>query len=76
MLAKIALKDTDYGSLSDHFKGPVALAMSEDPIGAAKGVVKFSEKNEHLKIICGVADKSFMDTLLLLSYLRCLHWMS
>ena len=57
-LAKIALKDTQYDQLADKFTGPTAVAYSDDPVAAAKGVVEFAKGNEKLVIIGGaIGDK-------------------
>ncbi|MEQ9116137.1 MAG: 50S ribosomal protein L10 [Rickettsiales bacterium] len=57
-LAKIAIKDTNFSALEEHFTGPTAIAISEDPVSAAKVVVDFAKENENLKIIGGVANDS------------------
>lgn len=57
-LAKIAAKNVDFKCDHDLFTGPIAIAYSDDPISAAKGVVKFAEANDNLKIIGGVVDDS------------------
>lgn len=59
-LSKIAVKETQYESLSDLFKGPTAIAFSSDPVAAAKGVVEFAKKNENLTIIGGAANDDVM----------------
>ncbi|MCG8440573.1 MAG: 50S ribosomal protein L10, partial [Caulobacterales bacterium] len=41
-LAKIALKDTPNEGLSDLFAGPVAIAYSQDPVGATKAAVAYA----------------------------------
>lgn len=53
-LAKIAVDGTRFSSLSDHLKGPTALAYSADPVAAAKVAVKFMEGNEKLSVVAGV----------------------
>lgn len=55
-LAQIAVKDTALEEMSGLFKGPTALAFSQDPIGAAKAAVKFAETNAKLVIIGGYMD--------------------
>jgi large subunit ribosomal protein L10 len=52
-LAKIALKGTQFESLNDAFKGPTAVAVSADPVAAAKVVVDYANKNEKLVIVGG-----------------------
>lgn len=55
-LSKIAANDSEISQISGLFSGPSAIAYSEDPIAAAKGVVEFAKDNEQLKIIGGVVD--------------------
>ena len=52
-LAKIAAKDTQFESISDLFKGPAAIATSQDPVSVAKGLVDFAKTNEKLVIVGG-----------------------
>mgnify|MGYP002014913761 CR=1 FL=1 len=61
-LTRIALKGTDFEPLSDMFVGPTAIAFSEDPIAAAKVVVKYSESNKKLEILGGVLFQEELDT--------------
>lgn len=60
-LAKIALEGTKYEHLADMFTGPVAVALSADPVAAAKGVAEFSKENEKLVIIGGGLDGEALD---------------
>ena len=60
-LAKIALKGTKFEGLTDNFTGPTAIAVSEDPVAAAKIAVEFANKNEKLQIICGSLDAEALD---------------
>lgn len=60
-LAKIALKGTKFEGLADSFTGPTAIAVSEDPVAAAKIAVEFANKNEKLQIICGSLDAEALD---------------
>lgn len=55
-LAKIAAKNAGFQCDESLFSGPVAIAYSEDSLAAAKGVVKFAEANDNLKIVGGVLD--------------------
>lgn len=56
-LAKIAIKDTDYQVLDEHFKGTVSLTTSAtDPVGPAKVLTEFAKENEKLKILIGAMD--------------------
>ncbi len=52
-LTKLALKGTQYEGLEGHFVGPTAVAVSSDPVAAAKGVVEFSNDNKKLVVIAG-----------------------
>ena len=60
-LAKIALKGTKFEGLADHFTGPTAIAVSLDPVAAAKIAVEFANKNEKLQIVCGSLDAESLD---------------
>ena len=60
-LAKIALMGTKFESLADRFTGPTAIAVSEDPVAAAKIAVEFANKNEKLEILCGALDDEALD---------------
>ena len=52
-LAKIALQGTKFEPLTDTFTGPTAIAVSEDPVAAAKVAVGFANKNDKLTIVGG-----------------------
>lgn len=60
-LARLALKDTEFSSLSPLMKGPTALAVSNDPVAAAKLVAEFAKENEKLVVLGGVLNKQLMD---------------
>ena len=60
-LAKIAITGKPSEKISDLFKGPTAIAFSEDPVGAAKAVDKYAKKNEKLKILGGSMGAETMD---------------
>lgn len=60
-LAKIALKGTRFEGLADSFTGPTAIAVSQDPVAAAKVAVEFADKNEKLQIVCGALDAEALD---------------
>ena len=67
-LARIALKGTRYESLDDLFRGPTAVAVSQDPVAAAKVAVEFAKKNDKLSIVGGglgdrVLDAAGVETL-------------
>ena len=52
-LARIAIKDTNYANLDDLFRGPTAIAMSKDPVAAAKAAVAYAKENEKFVILGG-----------------------
>lgn len=56
-LTKLALKGTEFEMLADQFTGPTAIAVSKDPIAAAKIVAEFAKTNEKLIIVGGAMDK-------------------
>ena len=60
-LAKIALKETKFEALEDAFTGPTAIAVSEDPVAAAKIAVEFANENEKLTIVGGALDADILD---------------
>lgn len=60
-LSKIAASKAGLAGDSEIFSGPTAIAYSEDPVAAAKGVVEFAKTNDNLKIIGGVVNDSVLD---------------
>jgi large subunit ribosomal protein L10 len=60
-LFRIAAKNVNVEINEAMNKGPIAIAYSKDPVGAAKGIVEFSKKNGSLKIISGVVDNAVID---------------
>ena len=61
-LAKIAIAGKPSEKLSDLFSGPTAVAFSEDPVAAAKGVKKFAKGNEKLTILGGAMGDEILDS--------------
>lgn len=56
-LAKIAIQETNYAVLNDHFKGTVSLTTSAaDPINPAKILTEFAKANEKFKLIAAAMD--------------------
>ncbi len=54
-LGKIVLKDTGLGSLSEFFRGPIAIAVQKgDPVAGAKALVDFAKDHAKLKIKAGL----------------------
>jgi large subunit ribosomal protein L10 len=60
-LAKIALKGTQFEPLSNMFTGPTAIAVSEDPVAAARVAVDFAKGNDKLTILGGALGDKPLD---------------
>lgn len=60
-LAKIAIKETKFEALEDAFTGPTAIAISKDPVAAARIAVEFAKENEKLTIVGGALDSDMLD---------------
>lgn len=60
-LAKIAISEKPASKIADYFKGPTAIAFSEDPVAAAKVVDAYAKKNEKLVILGGAMGEEVMD---------------
>ena len=60
-LAKIAITGRANEKISGLFKGPTAIAYSEDPVAAAKAVDKYAKKNEKLVILGGAMGAETFD---------------
>ena len=52
-LTKLAISETQFKEISDLFKGPTAIAYSDDAVAPAKVSVSFEKKYEKFKIIGG-----------------------
>tara|TARA_A100000164_G_scaffold342048_1_gene339269 strand:+ start:71 stop:592 length:522 start_codon:yes stop_codon:yes gene_type:complete len=60
-LTRLALKDTKFEILNDLFKGPTAIAYSNDPVAAAKVSVEFSKQNNKLVVLGGCSGSEVLD---------------
>lgn len=60
-LSKIAASNAKVNYDPEMFSGPTAIAYSEDPVAAAKGVVEFAKANDNLKIIGGIVNDKVLD---------------
>lgn len=60
-LTRRALDGTKYQPLADLFKGPTAIAFSQDPVAAAKVSVEYANKNEKLSIVGGSLGERQLD---------------
>ena len=61
-LARLAIQGTKFAELADQFKGPTAIAYSEDPVAAAKVVVNFAKDNDKLVVIGGALNDKVLET--------------
>lgn len=60
-LLRIASDGTDFSIMADHFKWPVAIALSyQDPVAPTKVLVEFAKKNPELEIKVGVLDQKLL----------------
>ena len=50
-LTKLGVKGSEFEDLTESFVGPVAIALSNDPVATAKILVEFAKDNEQLKLI-------------------------
>ncbi len=60
-ITKLALEKTKCKDLKNLFKGPTAVALSEDAITSAKILTKFAKENENLKILGGIMGSDILD---------------
>jgi large subunit ribosomal protein L10 len=60
-LARLALEGTKFAELAPLFKGPTAIALSLDPVAAAKVAVEFAKTNEKLEIVGGALNEQVLD---------------
>lgn len=61
LLTKIALKDTRYAEMTEHFTGPTAVAYAQDPVAAAKVIADFAKDNEKLVLVGGAFGDTVLD---------------
>ncbi len=50
-LARLALENTPFEGLRDELTGPTGLIWSEDPVAAAKAIVKYTKDSKKLTIV-------------------------
>ena len=60
-LAQIAIAKKPAAKIVDLFKGPTALAYSEDPVAAAKVIDAYSKKNDKLVVLGGAMGAETMN---------------
>lgn len=60
-LAQIAISGKPAKKIADLFKGPTAIAFSEDPVAAAKVIDAYAKKNEKLVVLGGAMGAEVMN---------------
>lgn len=60
-LAKIAISGKPAEKIADLFKGPTAIAFSEDPVAAAKVIDSYAKKNDKLVVLGGAMGDEVLD---------------
>jgi large subunit ribosomal protein L10 len=50
-LARIAIRDTQFANLDGLFRGPTGIALSRDPVAAAKAATAYAKDNEKFVIL-------------------------
>ena len=60
-LARFAVKEVGYESLSDIFNGTTAMAVSADPIASAKVLCKYAKDHENFTVKAGFLDGEVLD---------------
>lgn len=60
-LTRLAINGTQYEPLADMFTGPTGIAVSEDPVAAAKVTVDYAKKNDKLIVLGGAMGNTVLD---------------
>ncbi len=60
-LARLAVRDSNFECLAEHFTGPVIFSASEDPVAVARVMAAFAKDNENFKITVGAMNGNLMD---------------
>lgn len=60
-LARLALEGTELESVGDYLTGPAVLGYSDDPVAAARVLVKFAKKNDKLEVLGGSMGATLLD---------------
>ncbi len=60
-LAELAAQEAQIEGLEDYFKGPTAIAVSEDPVAPAKIISDFAKTHRKLTIKAGVVGGKVVD---------------
>ena len=65
-LARLAVRDSDFECLAEHFTGPVIFSASEDPVAVARVMAAFAKDNENFRITVGAMNGNLMDQAMIL----------
>ena len=60
-LARLAVRDSDFECLAEHFTGPVIFSAAEDPVAVARVMVTFAKDNENFRITVGAMNGNLID---------------
>lgn len=60
-LARLAVEGSKLSDMKAHFKGPTAVAFSEDSVAAARVVVDYIKTNSKLSIVAGMLGDKALD---------------
>lgn len=60
-LTRLALAGTDFEGLGDLFTGPTGIAISADPVAAAKAAVEFAKGNDKFVILGGAMGSNVLN---------------
>lgn len=60
-LTKLALGGTPCDGIAELFKGPTAIAYSDDPVAAPKVMIDFAKENDNLVILGGIMEQTVLD---------------
>lgn len=60
-LVRLALEGTKFAKLAPMFTGPTAIALSMDPVAAAKVAVEFAKTNDKIEIVGGALNEQMLD---------------
>jgi len=64
-LTRLAPEGTKLEALQSLFTGPTAIAVSEDPVAAAKVCVEFAKRNTKLTVVGGALGKEMLDRVMI-----------
>ena len=61
-LAKIAIKDSKFDPIRDHFSGPIALAYAEEPVATAKMLTKLIKDEMPFEIVAASVEGNVLES--------------